>query len=143
MDTKSLYDNINDMTVREIPDVSLHALIEKTCRDFPDSVATLDAQTELTYAQLDEKSSQLSAWLNSKGIGRGDLVGLCCERNADTPALLLGILKSGAGYVPLDPDYPVDRLTYMVEDSGLKHVCLLYTSPSPRDRTRSRMPSSA
>ena len=122
MDTKSLYDNINDMTVREIPDVSLHALIEKTCRDFPDSVATLDAQTELTYAQLDEKSNQLSAWLNSKGIGRGDLVGLCCERNADTPALLLGILKSGAGYVPLDPDYPVDRLTYMVEDSGLKHV---------------------
>jgi amino acid adenylation domain-containing protein len=122
MNLESVYAKINEATVREIPDVSLHALIKQTCREYSDSVATLDDHKQLTYAQLDQKSDQLAAWLNSKGIGVGDLVGLCCERDADTPALLFGILKSGAGYVPLDPDYPVDRLVYMVEDSGLKHV---------------------
>ncbi|QEG22143.1 type I polyketide synthase [Mariniblastus fucicola] len=123
MNTEAFYKQINDLTAREFPDVSLNELIEQTCKRFPDSIATLDAKRQLTYAELDERSSQLAAWLNeNKGIKRGDLVGVCCDRNAETPVLLLGILKAGAGYVPLDPDYPFERLAYMVEDSKIKHV---------------------
>ena len=122
MKNESIYKQINDATVRDIPDVSLHEYIAQTCREFPGEIASLDADSQQTYAQLEEKSDQLATWLTSKGIGRGDRVGLCCERDVDTPALLLGILKSGAAYVPLDPDYPVDRLIYMVEDSNVKHV---------------------
>ena len=122
MNLKSFYSEINDATAFDIPNLPLHDLIAANCKKYPNRVATLDDTSENTYAQLDEKSNQLAAWLQSQGIGRGDLVGLCCERDADTPAWLVGILKSEAGYVPLDPDYPVDRLAYMVEDSGLKHV---------------------
>ena len=116
------YDQINNETRRDFPDVSLHALIQQQCKETPNAIASLDDGQQLTYAQLDQKSDQLAAFLNSQGIGRGDLVGLCCDRNADTPALLVGIMKSGAGYVPLDPEYPVDRLVYMVENSEVKHI---------------------
>ena len=122
MDVKKFYDQINDNTRRDFPDVSLHELIQQQCQETPGAIATLDNDSQLNYAQLERKSDQIAAWLQTQGIGRGDLVGLCCNRDADTPALLVGIMKSGAGYVPLDPDYPVDRLIYMVEDSNLKHV---------------------
>ena len=122
MKYEDLYKLINDGTARDYPDVSLHELIHQTCVQHADSIATLDGNSQLTYAQLDKKSDHVAAWLNSKGVGRGDLVGLCCDRNADTPAMLVGIMKSGAGYVPLDPEYPVDRLEYMVEDSAAKHI---------------------
>jgi amino acid adenylation domain-containing protein len=122
MEFLELYNQVNEKTQREFPDVTLHALIQQQCEATPNAIATLDGDRQLTYAQLAEKSDQLAAWLNSKGVGRGDLVGLCCDRDADTPALLVGIMKSGAGYVPLDPDYPVDRLVYMVENSEVKHV---------------------
>ena len=122
MNLESFYNQINDATVREIPSERLHELIVSVCQSTPDAIASLDDQREITYRQFDQESDQLAAWLSSKGIGRGDLVGLCCERDAQTPVWLVGILKTGAGYVPLDPDYPVDRLAYMVEDSGLKHI---------------------
>jgi len=117
MNLKKFYAQINDSFQREIPDVSLHMLIGSSCDQNPDAIASLDMHSQLSYAELNEKSDRLAAWLNSQGIGHGDLVGLCCERDANTPAWLVGILKSNAGYVPLDPDYPVDRLTYMVQDS--------------------------
>ena len=122
MNLESFYKQINDGNERDIPDVPLHTLISSTCRQTPDAIASLDQHSQLTYAQLDEKSDRLAAWLDSQGIGHGDLVGLCCERDANTPAWLVGILKANAGYVPLDPEYPIDRLLYMAKDSGLKHV---------------------
>ena len=122
MNAEKLYDTINAKTARDYPIESLHALIMRTCRETPRKTAVLDQQDSQTYAELDTKSNQLANYLRSQGIGKGDLVGLCCDRNVDLPMLLVGIMKSGAGYVPLDPDYPVDRLVYMVEDSGVKHV---------------------
>ncbi|MEM6472034.1 MAG: amino acid adenylation domain-containing protein, partial [Planctomycetota bacterium] len=76
----------------------------------------------MTFSELQTRSNQLANYLRSIGVGPGDLVGLCCDRVVETPALLVGILKSGAGYVPLDPEYPVDRLRYMVDNSEVKHV---------------------
>ena len=125
MNLTETYNQLND-THNEYPNDSLHGVIAQQCNRTPDAIAVLggdETQTVTqTFAQLEEKSNQLANYLIGQGIGRGDLVGLCCDRDVDMPALLIGIMKSGAGYVPLDPDYPVDRLIYMVENSEVKHV---------------------
>ena len=122
MNIKEFYRQLNDKTKRDYPQEPLHVLIAKQCESTPDAIAVLSGDDIQTYAQLNEKSDQLANYLKSQGVGTGDLVGLCSNRDVDTPALLIGIMKSGAGYVPLDPDYPVDRLVYMVENSEVKHV---------------------
>ena len=101
-------------TLHEQFSIQASATPNKTCVRFDD--------TELTYAQVDQRSNQIAAYLIQQGIGEGDLVGICVHRSADMLVQLFGILKTGAGYVPLDPDYPIDRLQYMCDHSGLKVV---------------------
>ena len=122
MSTESIYEQINNKTARDYPRVSLHELIHQQAKKTPDAIAVLDQTRSQTFAELDRRSEQLANHLVANGIGHGDLVGVCCNRNVDTPSLLVGILKSGAGYVPLDPDYPEDRLAFMIENSELKHI---------------------
>ena len=76
----------------------------------------------LSYRQLDERSNRLAHHLITLGVMRGDLIGLCMERSADTIVGLLGILKSGAAYVPLDPEYPDTRLEFMLRDTAARIV---------------------
>ena len=122
MNLQEIYNQVNEATQRDFPQQSLHEVIAAQASKTPDAIAVLSGDQTQTYRQLDERSNELANYLCSKGIGQGDLVGLCSNRDVDTPALLLGIMKSGAGYVPLDPDYPVDRLVYMVENSEVKLV---------------------
>ena len=119
---RAIYDSINTQTDRDYPNASLHQLIVEQCEQTPDAIAVLGGDDVLTYSQLNEKSDRVAAYLVEQGIKPGDLVGLCCNRDVDTPAMLVGIMKSGAGYVPLDPDYPAERLAYMVEDSSCRHI---------------------
>lgn len=86
----------------------------------PDAVALRCDERSLSYAELDAESDRIAARLRSKGVNRGDRVGLCAERSPELLIGLLAIVKLGAAYVPLDPGYPIDRLTYMIEDSGLQ-----------------------
>ncbi len=118
----SIHEAMNRRTVRDFPSESLHQLIVQQCQRTPDATAVLAGNDTLTYFQLNEKSDCVASYLIEQGIRSGDLVGLCCNRDVDTPALLVGILKSGAGYVPLDPDYPSERLAFMVKDSGCRHI---------------------
>ena len=122
MNIQDIYKKVNEPTQAEFPQQPLHELIESQAASTPDAIAVLSGDQTQTFRELDEHSNQLANYLRSQGIGRGDLVGLCCNRDVLTPALLVGIMKSGAGYVPLDPDYPVERLAYMVENSEVKHV---------------------
>ncbi|MEM6692231.1 MAG: amino acid adenylation domain-containing protein, partial [Planctomycetota bacterium] len=122
MNPETSYAQINDPTQRDYPQSSLHALIDSVCEEKLGKVAVLSGEDTMSYEELQLRSNELANYLRSKEIGPGDLVGLCCDRVVETPSLLLGILKSGAGYVPLDPEYPVDRLQYMVENSELKHI---------------------
>ncbi len=122
MNIHDVYNQINSRTKRDYPQESLHALITKQCESTPDRVAVLAGDQVQTYEELNKRSNALANYLKTQGIGRGDLVGLCCDRDVDMPALLVGIMKTGAGYVPLDPEYPVERLVYMVENSEVKHV---------------------
>ena len=122
MNIQKIYSQLNDATKRDFPQKALHEVIAQQANQTPDAIAVVSGDQTQTYRQLDERSNQLANYLRDQNVGRGDLVGLCCNRDVDTPALLIGIMKSGAGYVPLDPDYPVERLAYMVENSEVKHV---------------------
>jgi len=100
----------------------VHELIRLQAQKSPDAIAIGDPDAPLTYAELDAKASQLAGYLSAQGVGRGHLVGVFLERGPQMLVGLLGILKSGAAYVPLDPVYPPDRLGYMLEDSGARRV---------------------
>ena len=76
----------------------------------------------LTYAQLDERSNQLANCLRRRGVGPEVIVGLCVERSLETVVGLLGVIKAGGAYLPLDPTYPKERLHYMLENSAVPLV---------------------
>jgi amino acid adenylation domain-containing protein len=94
-------------------------LFVRQARETPSRVAINFGNQRLSYGELDAYANRLANLLRSRGIGRGQLVGLCVERSPDMVAAQLAILKSGAAYVPLDPAYPADRLRYMAEDARL------------------------
>ncbi|KOP23591.1 amino acid adenylation protein [Hapalosiphon sp. MRB220] len=89
------------------------AQVEKT----PDANALKFFDQQLTYHQLNCRANQLAHYLQSLGITTEDLVGICVERSLEMVVGLLGILKAGAAYVPIDPEYPQERLAYMLADS--------------------------
>ncbi|WP_457021361.1 amino acid adenylation domain-containing protein [Luteimonas sp. A611] len=97
----------------------MHELFEAQCDRGPGRIALRAEQTQLDYRTLDARANRIARLLRARGVGRGALVGLALDRGADMLAALLGILKSGAGYVPLDPQFPADRLAYMAADAGL------------------------
>jgi amino acid adenylation domain-containing protein len=93
-------------------------LIEQQVEKTPEAIAVVSGAGRLSYRELDARSNQLARRLRAMGVGRGSVVGLCVERGLDLVIAPLGVWKAGASYVPLDPEYPAQRLSYMLEDSG-------------------------
>jgi amino acid adenylation domain-containing protein len=105
-------------TARDYPrDARIEEIFEARARRHPDAVALIHGHRRMSYGELSQASSRVAAALATHGVGRGDLVGLCLARSFDVVVGLLGVLKSGAAYVPMDPDYPAARLAYIVADS--------------------------
>ncbi|MCH8245980.1 MAG: amino acid adenylation domain-containing protein [Bacteroidetes bacterium] len=105
-------------TNREYPsDTCLHILFEDRVDQTPDATALVCEDSQMTYRELDSRSNQLAHYLREIGIDRGSLVAVSLERTTDLVVGLLGVLKAGAAYVPLDPSYPEERLRFMIEDS--------------------------
>jgi amino acid adenylation domain-containing protein len=100
----------------------LHELFESQVDATPARVATADPMTTWSYAELEERANQYAHWLRARGVGRGQLVGISVERSVEMLAALLGVLKAGAGYVPLDPSFPAERLAFMSTDANLAVV---------------------
>ncbi|AOW99701.1 hypothetical protein BJP34_09735 [Moorena producens PAL-8-15-08-1] len=108
-------------TAREYPtDKCIHQLFEEQVEKTPDALAVVFENEQLTYQQLNQKANQLAHYLQSLGVGPEVLVGICVERSVEMIVGLLGILKAGGSYVPLDPNHPLERLSYMLADSGVK-----------------------
>jgi amino acid adenylation domain-containing protein len=109
----------------------IHQLLEEQAARTPDAVAVVFESQQLTYAELNSRANQLAHYLRSLGVETEVIVGLCVERSLDMIVALIGILKAGAAYLPLDPEYPQARLQFMLEDS---QVPLLLTQHSLIDK---------
>jgi amino acid adenylation domain-containing protein len=123
-------------TEAEYPNDCLHPLLEAQARRTPQATAVEFRERSLTYEELHWRANQLARLLEQRGVRRETLVGLCVERSLEMVVALLGILKAGAAYVPLDPAYPRDRIQHVLEDA---HVELLITQAD----LLSQMPSTA
>ncbi len=95
-------------------------LVERTVLSSPNKIAVEWGDRRLTYKQLWARSEQIAAALRKEDLGPLPMVGVMVERSADMVAVLLGVWRAGAAYVPLDPAYPTERLDYMVEHSGMR-----------------------
>ncbi|MFP2931860.1 amino acid adenylation domain-containing protein, partial [Pyxidicoccus sp. 3LG] len=110
-------------TRTELPaNATVHQLFTAQARRTPNAVAVEHDGRTLTYAQLDERSNQVAHHLRSLGLGAESRVGVCMHRSLELPVALLGVLKAGGCYVPLDPTYPAQRLAFMFDDSGVAAV---------------------
>jgi len=98
-------------------DLCIHQLFETQAARTPDAVALIFDEESLTYHQLNEQANHLAHSLHTLGITPDQLVGICLPRSADMLIALLAVLKAGAAYVPLDPVYPAERLSFMLQDS--------------------------
>ncbi|WPC06497.1 amino acid adenylation domain-containing protein [Pseudomonas benzenivorans] len=111
------------------------ALFAEQARQRPAAIALVHGAERLSYAELEARSNQLARLLIERGVGAESRVGVSQERGTGMILAMLGILKAGGAFVPLDPDYPRERLAYMAEDSGLRwlitHSSLVERLPLP------------
>lgn len=100
----------------------LHQLVERQVAVRPDSVAVVSGDERLSYGALDEAAASVARELRAHGAEPGTVIGVCLERSASLVVALLGVLKTGAAYLPLDPDSPPQRWAYMIEDCSVRTV---------------------
>lgn len=109
-----------NQTKQAYPEICLHQVLQQTADRIPDAIAVRFQDQTLNYEALHQQANQFAHWLQKQGVSAGDLVGLCVERSPAMLVSLLGILKAGAAYVPLDPMYPPERLVMMVSDAQIQ-----------------------
>ncbi|MBV7336777.1 amino acid adenylation domain-containing protein [Chloroflexi bacterium TSY] len=107
----------NDTQTDYPADHCIHHLFEEQVERSPDHIATIFGDEQLTYRELNQRANQLAHHLQSLGVGPEVLVGICVERSLEMVVGVLGILKAGGVYVPLDPNYPLERLALMLTDA--------------------------
>ncbi|MDB4904132.1 MAG: non-ribosomal peptide synthetase [Mucilaginibacter sp.] len=98
-------------------DKCIHELFEEQAKKTPNAKALIFDKKELTYRELNERSNQLARYLRSKGVKPETLVPLCIGRSLEMIVGILAILKAGGAYVPIDPNYPAERIAYLLEDT--------------------------
>lgn len=121
----------NNTSVDVDLNTTIPALFEKQVRVSPHATAVHDEHNSWTYEVLNARANQLAHALLARGVSKGDRVGVFTERSAWMVASLLGIMKAGAAYVPLDPEFPVERLSFMVEDATLAAIVADSAPSSP------------
>ena len=109
----------------------IHALIEAQVERTPHAIAVTCGDQSISYQELNRRANQVARALQKLGVGADLPVGLCVERSVDALVGLLGILKAGGGYVPLDPSFPDHRLQLMLEDAHVSHRRHPGAPPSP------------
>jgi amino acid adenylation domain-containing protein len=121
-----------NQTEKEYPrGQTIHQLFEAQAELAPDAIAVACGQGQLSYSELNRRANQLAHYLRQQGVGPESLVTVCMERSLEMVVGLLGILKAGAAYVPLDPAYPEQRLTFMIKDARSK---VLLTKQALREK---------
>ncbi|BAT56838.1 amino acid adenylation domain-containing protein (plasmid) [Nostoc sp. NIES-3756] len=124
---KQLLIDFNNTQTPELPYQCIHHWFEAQCQQTPDNIAVVFAEQKLTYQELNKRANQLAHYLQSLGLGSEQLIGICVERSLLMVIGVLGILKAGAAYVPIDPNYPTERQEYILADAQMS---LLLTQAS-------------
>lgn len=123
---------------REFPACTLHELFEEQAVRKPEALALTYEEQQVNYKELNERANQIAHYLRGVGVRRGSRVGLCLERSIEAIVCILGILKAGAAYVPLDPKYPESRLSFLMQDADIQALltqsALLQSVPANRRR---------
>lgn len=112
----------NDTLVEYPRDKCMHDLFIEQAKQNPKRIAAVYENEAITYEQLEIRSARLANYLKSQGVGNKIVIGVFVERSLDLLVTLIAIMRTGAAYVPLDPAYPVDRLSYMLEDAAIEYV---------------------
>lgn len=113
----------HEHTVRQFPEIPGWILLfEKQAEENAGKTAVRCGEDEITYGELNQKANRLGRLLQEKGIGADSVVGICLDRSIELVAAILGIHKAGGAYLPMDPIFPVSRLSYMIEDAGVKYI---------------------
>jgi amino acid adenylation domain-containing protein len=113
-----LLNEFNDTAAGYPGEITIHGLFEEQVLKTPDNIAAVFEDSSITYFKLNEKANQLAYLLRSKGVGRQSIVAMVLNKSLDMIVSIMAILKSGAAYLPIDPDYPADRIEFMLEDSN-------------------------
>src|SRR6185436_5177453 len=120
----------NETTIH-LPPVCVHELFAEQAQQRPYATALIYKEESISYGELDRRANQLAHHLQRLGVGPDVLVGICLERAPHTIVALLAVLKAGGAYLPLDPAYPLERLSFMIEDAA---VPVLLTESSVVDQ---------
>src|SRR6266849_3483094 len=105
-------------TTHTVPQATLPELFEAQVEKSPEAVAVVFEEEQLSYWELNERANRLAHYLIGRGVGPEDIVGICLERSLEMVVAILGVLKAGAAYLPLDPVYPKERLAFIAKDAG-------------------------
>ena len=119
--------------IKRVPVKHLSEYFEQTCDRRQYEIAVICGSARLTYQELDNRANRLAHLLISRGVGNGKTIGILLERSFDTYIALLGVLKAGAAFIPLDPSFPSDLVAYIAKDARLQD---LVTTSKFRDKTR-------
>lgn len=109
-------------SVGEYPHCMVHELVAEQAALHPEAEALVFGSERLTYRELDQRSNQIAQFLRQQGIADGDRIGIFMDRSIDMIVIMLGILKAGGVYVPIDPEYPAERLRFIAEDTEVRWV---------------------
>lgn len=102
----------------DIPETTLQEQFERIVALYPDKTAVKDGEGQLSFSELEEKANQVAAFLKDKGFINNEYIAIIAHRKKETIINILGILKAGCAYVPIDPAYPDERKEYIIKDSG-------------------------
>ncbi|MCP5055030.1 MAG: AMP-binding protein, partial [bacterium] len=125
---RQVLEEFNNTAMDYPTDKALHRLIEEQAEKTPDTIAVVGPgcvkedmeriDIQLSYRRLNQRAGQIAAILIKKGVREGSIIGIMMKRSVDMVAAMVGILKTGAAYLPIDPAYPQDRIDYMLKDSN-------------------------
>lgn len=119
-EVRQLLDAWNDFRLDVPKDLCVHQLFEAQARRTPNLPAVVFGARELTYRELNQRSNRFAHYLRKLGVGPDVIVGICLDRSEEIIVALMAAIKAGGAYLPLDPAYPKDRLSFMITDSKAK-----------------------
>ncbi|WP_435166822.1 amino acid adenylation domain-containing protein [Paenibacillus glycanilyticus] len=115
---RAVYDRMNDTSYPYDRTKTIHGMFEQAAAAYPDRIAVSSVYGQLTYKELNERANSTARMLLNRGLGKGDFVTIFMERSLELIVSLLGILKAGGVYVPVDPEHPEDRNRYILSDTA-------------------------